>query len=178
MKIYFVIFLSLIFLTPARAQKYAIEKSLITFFSDAPIEDIQANNEKTTSLFNGSSGDIAFSVPIVEFQFQKSLMKEHFNEKYMDTERYPKSTFAGKINGYDASASGEQHVKASGKLTIHGVTHDVELPGTIEKQGDKLVMKSSFTVKLEDYKIQIPQLLWKNIAEEIAVTVTFTYKPQ
>jgi len=178
MKFYVIIFLLLTIIIPAQAQKYAIEKSLITFFSDAPVEDIQANNQKTTSLFNSSSGDIAFSVPIAEFQFQKSLMQQHFNEKYMDTERYPKSTFTGKVNGYDASASGEQRVTAIGKLTIHGVTQDVELPGTIEKQGDKFVMKSSFTVKLEDYKIKIPQLLWQNIAEQIAVTVTLTYKPQ
>ena len=67
-------------------------------------------------------------------------------------------------------------MKAQGKLTIHGVTKDVEIPGTIEKQGDKLVMKSVFIVKLADYKVDIPKLMWQNIAEQVEVTVNFTYK--
>jgi polyisoprenoid-binding protein YceI len=160
------------------AQKYTTEKTFVSFFSDAAIEDITAKNKKSTSLFNAETGDIAFSVPIKEFEFAKSLMKEHFNEKYMDTEKYPKSTFQGKVTGFNPQASGVQNAKAQGKLSIHGVTKDVEIPGTIEKQGDKLLMKSKFVVKLEDYKIEIPQLLWQNIAEQVEVTVDFVYKPQ
>ncbi len=105
-------------------------------------------------------------------------MKEHFNEKYMETEKYPKSTFQGKVSGYDPNATGTQNVSSKGKLTIHGETKEVEIPGTIEKQGEKLLMKSKFIVKLEDYKITIPQLLWQNIAEQVEVTVDFTFKPQ
>jgi polyisoprenoid-binding protein YceI len=160
------------------AQKYVTEKSFVSFFSDAAIEDITADNTKSSGIFNVATSDIAFSIPIKEFEFAKSLMKEHFNEKYMDTEKYPRSTFQGKVSGYDPQGSGVQKAKATGKLTIHGVTKDVELPGTIEKQGDKLLIKSRFMVKLEDYKIAIPQLLWQNIAEEVEVTVDFVFKPQ
>ena len=162
----------------SHAQKYTTEKSFVSFFSDAAIEDITAENTKSAGVFNAETSDIAFSVPIKEYQFAKSLMKEHFNEKYMETEKYPKSTFQGKISGYDANATGVQNVTSTGKLTIHGVTKEVEIPGTIEKQGDKIMMKSKFIVKLEDYKIAIPQLLWQNIAEQVEVTVDFTFKPQ
>jgi polyisoprenoid-binding protein YceI len=160
------------------AQKYTVEKSFVSFYSHAAIEDITADNTKAVSIFNASTADIAFSIPIKEFQFAKSLMKEHFNEKYMDSEKYPKSTFQGKIVGFDSKATGAQNVKATGKLTIHGETKEVELPGTIEVLGTNLVMKSKFIVKLEDYKIAIPQLMWQNIAEQVEVTVDFTYKPQ
>ncbi len=159
----------------ANAQKYTSEKSTVTFFSSATLEDIKADNTKASSVFDASNGNIAFVVPINEFQFKKSLMQEHFNEKYMETEKYPKSTFQGKIVGFDPNAA-TQNVKAQGKLTIHGVTKDVEIPGTIEKQGDKLVMKSVFIVKLADYKVDIPKLMWQNIAEQVEVTVNFTYK--
>ncbi|HYG17863.1 MAG TPA: YceI family protein [Ohtaekwangia sp.] len=162
----------------AVAQKYVTEKSFVSFFSDAAIEDITADNTKSSGIFNLATSDIAFSIPIKEFEFAKSLMKEHFNEKYMDTEKYPRSTFQGKVSGFDPQGSGVQQAKATGKLTIHGVTKDVELPGTIEKQGDKLRLKSKFMVKLEDYKIAIPQLLWQNIAEQVEVTVDFVFKPQ
>lgn len=162
----------------AKAQKYSTEKTFVSFFSDAAIEDITAENTKTVGVFNAATGEIAFSVPIKDYEFAKSLMKEHFNEKYMETEKYPKSTFQGKITGFDPNATGPQDVKSAGKLTIHGQTKEVEIPGTIEKQGDKLIMKSKFIVKLEDYKIAIPQLLWQNIAEQVEVTVDFTFKPQ
>jgi polyisoprenoid-binding protein YceI len=162
----------------AEGQKFSTEKTFIKFFSDAAIEDITAENTKTVGVFNAATSDIAFSVPIKEYEFEKSLMKEHFNEKYMETEKFPKSTFQGKVTGYDVNATGAQNVSSKGKLTIHGQTHDVEIPGTIEKQGDKLIMKSKFVVKLEDYKIAIPQLLWQNIAEQVEVTVDFTFKPQ
>jgi polyisoprenoid-binding protein YceI len=163
----------------ASAQKFVTEKTFVTFFSHASIEDIKADNKKAVGIFNNATSDIAFSVPISEFQFAKSLMQEHFNEKYMESDKYPKSTFQGKISDYNSSsAAGIQNVKAAGKLTIHGVTNDVNIPGTIEKQGDKLLMKSKFKVKLQDYKVAIPQLLWQNIAEEVEVTLEFTFKPQ
>jgi polyisoprenoid-binding protein YceI len=162
----------------AIAQKYSTETTFVSFFSDAAIEDIKADNKKTAGVFNSATGDIAFSVPIKDYEFEKSLMKEHFNEKYMETEKYPKSTFQGKVSGYDLNATGLQNVTSKGKLTIHGETKEVEIPGTIEKQGEKLLMKSKFIVKLEDYKIAIPQLLWQNIAEQVEVTVDFTFKPQ
>src|SRR5690349_8061189 len=84
------------------SQKYVAEKSQITFFSDAALEDITATNKKASSIFNSANGEIVFSVPISEFQFAKSLMQEHFNEKYMESDKYPKSTFQGKIENYDA----------------------------------------------------------------------------
>ncbi|HMG92985.1 MAG TPA: YceI family protein [Chryseolinea sp.] len=160
------------------AQKYVTEKTFVSFFSDAAIEDITAENKTASGIFNSATNDIAFSIPIKDFEFAKSLMKEHFNEKYMDTEKYPKSTFRGKISGFDIKGGGVQNVKATGQLTIHGQTRDIDLPGTIEKQGDKLIMKSKFIVKLEDYKVKIPQLMWQNIAEQVEVTVDFTFSPQ
>jgi hypothetical protein len=162
----------------ASAQKYVTEKTFVSFFSDAAIEDITANNKKAAGIFNSATSDIAFSIPINEFQFAKSLMQEHFNEKYMESDKYPKSTFQGKISEYNNGATSVQNVKAAGKLTIHGITNDINVPGTIEKQGDKLLMRSKFKVKLQDYKIAIPQLLWQNIAEEVEVTLEFTFKPQ
>jgi len=159
-------------------QKYSTEKSLVSFFSDAAIEDITATNKKVSGLYNPTTGDIVFSIPISEFQFAKSLMQEHFNEKYMESDKYPKATFQGKVSGIDISNKDSQQAKAIGKLTIHGVTNDVEIPGTLERQDNKLVMKTKFIVKLADYKIAIPQLLWQNIAEQVEVTSEFTFKPQ
>lgn len=162
-----------------KGQVYQVEKSSIIFFSDAPLEDIKAVNTQTRALVDISKSEIAFEVPIIHFEFEKDLMKQHFNEKYMDTEKYPTSKFGGKLIGFDKSKSGIQQVTASGKLTIHGVTKEVKIPGTVEMKSDnKIEMKSKFIVKLEDYKIKIPQIVWQNIAEEVEVTLEFVMKPK
>src|ERR1700754_2432839 len=163
--------------TAAFAQKYTAEKAFISFYSDAPLEDITADNKKVTTIFNSGTGDIVFSVPMKEFKFAKSLMQQHFNEKYVESEKYPKATFQGKIAGFNPGTTGVQNGKAQGKLTIHGVTKDIDVPGTIEAQGKKLVMKSKFKVKVADYDIEIPQIVFNNIAEEVEVTIDFLYKP-
>jgi polyisoprenoid-binding protein YceI len=162
----------------AFSQKYRVEKSRVSFFSDAAVEDISAYNEKASGIFNAANGEIVFSIPINEFQFEKSLMQEHFNEKYMDSDKFPKALFQGTVSGYDSKQTGSQQARAAGKLTIHGVTRDIDVNGTLEKQKDKFVMKAKFPVKLADYQIEIPQLLWQNIAEEVEVTVDFTFKAQ
>jgi polyisoprenoid-binding protein YceI len=161
----------------AFAQKYMLESSTISFFSDAAIEDITASNTKTSGLIDVSTLSIAFSVPISEFQFEKSLMKEHFNEKYMESDKYPKATFQGKLTSFNLEP-GIQNSTATGKLVIHGISRDVSIPGTIEYTEGKLILNTRFMVKLEDHKIKIPQLLWQNIAEQVEVTANLTYKPQ
>jgi hypothetical protein len=176
MKIALIFVISLLTSIAGTAQKYSSEKGLITFFSDAAIEDIKAENNMVGSLFNSASGELVYIVKIKDFKFEKLLMREHFNEKYMEIEKFPKSTFQGKVVGFTANASGEQKVKAVGKLTIHGVTKDVDIPGTLEVAGGKIVLKSKFMVKLADYNIKIPTLVWQNIAEEVEVKVEFTYK--
>ena len=160
----------------AHAQKFEAERAFVQFYSKAAIEDITAKNEKATALFDASSGAIAFVVPIDQFIFPKSLMQEHFNEKYLESERYPQSTFQGHIQGYNAEATGEQTASAQGKLTIHGVTRDVNIPGQIVKTDKGLTMKSKFMVELKDYKIEIPRLMWQNIAERVEVTIEFAFR--
>jgi polyisoprenoid-binding protein YceI len=159
------------------AQKYTAEKTFVSFYSAAPLEDITAENTKTTTIFNTTTGDIAFSVPMKEFRFAKSLMREHFNEKYVESEKFPKATFQGKVVDFKPGSAGVQQVKAQGKLTIHGVTKDVDVPGTIEVKGNKLEVKSKFMVKVADYNIEIPQLVLNNIAEQVEVRINFVYKP-
>lgn len=175
----FLLAVSLTFLaTEVMSQKYVVDKSNVVFFSDAAIEDITANNKKSSGIFSIETSEIVFSIPITEFQFAKSLMQEHFNEKYMESDKFPKSTFKGKVTGFDPKGADTQQATATGQLFIHGVTQDVTIPGTIQKVKDKLQFKTKFIVKLADYKIEIPQLLWQNIAEQVEVTADFTFKPQ
>jgi len=159
------------------AQKYKSEESEITFFSEAAIENIAATNSKSTSLFNRETGEIAFLVPIDGFKFEKSLMQQHFNEKYMESHKFPTATFKGKIVGFEKAFNGNSEVRAIGKLTIHGQSNEVEIGGLLKLVNEKITMSSSFMIELEDYKIKIPKLLWQNIAERVEVNIEFIYGP-
>lgn len=157
------------------SQRYIAEHGLISFYSDAPVEDITATNNNVTSIFTASTGAIAFSVPISDFEFEKKLMKEHFNDKYMESTRFPRSTFAGTIAGYSMTTTGQQRVRAQGKLTIHGIVKDIDVPGSFEVSNGTIKMKTRFNVLVADYGIKIPQILWQNISDQIQVTVDLTY---
>jgi polyisoprenoid-binding protein YceI len=162
---------------PVFAQLFSASRSFVEFYSHSPVEDIKASNTKAAAVCNMDENTVAFSIPIADFQFDKALMKDHFNEKYMETEKFPKSTFAGILSSFKKEP-GVQQVIASGKLSIHGVERDVVIPGTVEWKGDQLSMKSKFIVVLEDYKIIRPQILWQNIAEQVEITIDFTFNPK
>lgn len=161
----------------AYSQKYTLVKSSVQFFSDATIEDIKSENTKSSGLLNLSNGDAVFSIPIKDFEFDKALMKDHFNEKYLESHKFPKAIFQGKFLDLKKDVLVEQPVKVIGKLTIHGVTKEITIPGTMEWKGNQIIARSTFTIRLEDYNVAIPQLLWQNIAEEVEVTVEFIYQP-
>jgi len=167
--------ISIISVNASFAQTYILEKGTVTFFSSAPLEDIKATNNNTRSVFDSDKGDIVFSIPIKEFQFKKSLMQEHFNEKYLESDKFPKSSFSGKVSGF-TKGTANGNVWAEGTLEIHGVKNQVKIPGTLNFSGDQVHIECKFVVKLEDYKIKIPSLLFQNIAEEVEVSLNYDYK--
>lgn len=169
--------ITFLFLLPlvSHAQKFKSDSSYVRFFSEAPLENIEAFNVKGASVIDLSTGNFAFSVPVNQFQFDKSLMQEHFNENYLETEKYPKTTFKGAFDP-KVFQEGEQDITASGEFYIHGQTKTVEITGTVQKAQDAVIIQATFPVRLEDYKIKIPKAVFYNIAEEVEVTVYFGYK--
>lgn len=151
--------------------KYKTSTGSISFFSSTTLEDIKANNNQVTALLS-SSGAVAVIVSIKSFEFDKSLMQTHFNENYMESDKFPKSTFDGKITNMadvKLNTNGTYSVTVAGKLTIHGVTKEVSEKGTVEVSGTNITIKAKFKVKLPDYNIKNDKT--NNISNEIEVTV-------
>lgn len=175
MKVIGFIFL-VFFCLPVWGQTYTIADSRISFYSSAPVEDIEAISTKSRSLFEAETGHIAFVIPISSFEFKKKLMQEHFNEKFMESHKYPEATFTGILSGYEPGRAGPQQARAVGKLMIHGVSRPLETEGTLEFKGDEVLIEASFPVTVEDYDIEIPSLLFYNIAEVVDVKVEGRFK--
>jgi hypothetical protein len=150
----------------------------IDFFSKASLEDIEAINKNPIIVCKPETGDLQFAVVMTQFKFKSALMEEHFNENYVESEKFPKATFIGKVNEkIDMTKDGENKVTVTGKMTIHGVTKEVTADGTIAKKEEDLVIGSTFKIKVADYNIKVPSLYVKNIAEVVDVTVKGTLEP-
>lgn len=158
---------------------YSCRNASFSFYSSAPLEDIEAKTDRGVSAINLKTGSVYFKVPVNTFQFRKKLMQEHFNENYLETEKYPYAEFKGKIvePTADLSKEGTHNVTVEGVLSIHGVEKTYKEKGTITVQNGQVTSSSKFNVRLEDHKIKIPTLVIKNIAEVVEVTVKANYSP-
>ena len=156
------------------AQKYMTRTGKVTFFSSTPIENIEAINNEAAAAIDPATGDMVYQVPIKSFRFQNQLMQEHFNESYMESDKFPKAVFKGKLanpGGVNFQKDGSYPATAAGQLTIHGVTKNVNIPGTIVVSRGQVTANSKFRVKTADYGIRIPGVAAGKIAESIEVTV-------
>lgn len=166
----------------AQAQKYIDKAGTIAFFSSAPLEDIKAASKQASSVIDASTQELVALVMMKSFVFDKSLMQEHFNENYIESDKYPKATFKGKLAGFDQLAKTPgltQKVKVNGEMNLHGVSKPFETEAEITWLDDKSFKAHAvFKIKLEDYKIEIPTLVFQNIAEVVDVTLDFNYKLQ
>lgn len=148
----------------------------ISFFSEAPVENISAINKDVKALINAKNNEVAFIVTNVGFKFEKPLMEEHFNENYMESHKYKISVFKGKIiDEVDFTKDGTYEVTAKGTLDIHGVTVEREIKGKLTISNGKINLTSEFDVALKDHKIKIPSVVVKNIAEVVKVTVNINF---
>jgi len=162
----------------ANAQKYYTKNGNISFFSKASLENIQADNNQVMSVLNTQTGDMQFSVLIKSFHFEKALMEEHFNENYLESDKFPKATFKGVISDVSKisfTTDGMYNVSVTGDLTLHGVTKKITSTGTITVKGGKISADSKFNIKLADYNVSIPKLVKDNIAESVEVKVVALY---
>ncbi|MEM8909138.1 MAG: YceI family protein [Bacteroidota bacterium] len=166
-------------LSIVQAQKYFTRMGKVDFFSKAPLETIEAHNEKATSVVDLATGKIQFAVLIKAFQFEKALMQEHFNENYLESDQYPKASFRGQIQdwpAFDWTKSGTYPIQVMGTMTLHGVQQEIELPATFYVQDGKMAAQASFELLLADYEIAIPKIVRDNIAKTVRISVAVDYE--
>ena len=161
--IFIILFLSTININ---AQVFIAYNGEISFFSSTPLEDISAINKKVSSVYDIETKDIVFQLKITDFIFPISLMQEHFNENYLESDIYPTSTFVGKVVKIENNIA-----SVVGDLTIHGVTNKIEANGILQATSEKINISAKFNILLNDYDIDIPKIVMYKIAEEIEIDI-------
>lgn len=166
-------------LNTANAQKYFTKTGTIKFFSHTTLEDIKAENRKVVSILDSKTGALEFSLLMKGFDFPNDLMEQHFNESYVESDKFPKATFKGTvtdISKVDFTKDGSYTVNYTGKLTIKDVTKDITGTATIVVKGDKVTATTNkLKIKPKDYNISIPATAAGKIADELDVDITMDY---
>ncbi len=169
-------------LTPASGQDslWFTRTGRIYFISHTDIIDIDANNNQVGSFLNVKTGEVAFSLLMKTFEFSLPLAEEHFNENYVESEKFPKATFKGKILSFDPARldlDADYPVEAQGDLTIHGITSKVLEKGVLRKTAEEIRLKARFEIRLDTYKIKVPNIVADRVAQVIPIDIDILYKP-
>ena len=179
-KVIAAVFLACVCTAVGAQNKFSVEKGEINFTSNAELELIKASSDKVQGLIDPSTNQFAFTIDIKSFRgFNSELQREHFNEKYMESERFPKARFSGKIiEQVDFNTPGTYEVRAKGDLEIHGQRQTRIIKSTINIAGGKVRIESRFFIPLADHNISIPNIVSQKIATEIEVDFRATMVSQ
>lgn len=173
-KIILILFVFGMLSTSANAQRFLTKNGHVWFHSEAPLETIEAHNKQANAALDVDSGDFVFKILMKSFIFEKALMQEHFNENYVESDKFPNATFKGKIinmKSIDFTKPGNYSGTVEGDLTIHGITKPVSAEGIFDVDKDVIRGKAKFAVAIADYNISIPGAVAGKIAEEVDVHV-------
>ena len=161
------------------SQQFYTDKGVTKFDgSKAAFEPIKATNNNSVSIIDSKTGQIAAVILISQFDFRLGLMQEHFNENYLESNVYPKSTFEGQIKNFSINELNQdfKEHEIEGVLTIKGVNKDIITKAKIRKIDEKIELSSGFSVMLSDYKVKIPKIVFKKIDEEVKINLNFVYE--
>ncbi|MBD3750714.1 MAG: YceI family protein [Sphingobacteriales bacterium] len=170
----FIIVLFLIFrFQELSAQDYRAKEIYIHFFSPAPIADIEAISNRAVADLHLAKKEVEMTINIASFKFKKALMQTHFNEKYMESDKFPTASFKGKfIDNFNLNKDGVYQFNVEGKFKIHGVEKNKTVPCKIIVKDQKIVLETKFKLLSADFKIKAPDIIYRKVGQEVTIDVT------
>ncbi|SHK58378.1 YceI family protein [Chryseobacterium polytrichastri] len=163
------------------AQKYLSKEGKVSFEASVPLfEDVYALDKTNVAVLNTDTGELATLSVVKNFKFKVKLMEEHFNESYAESEKYPKTSFKGKIQNFDKNklSATPQKYTVNGILNFHGVNKEVSSIANIYTKDGKILMQGAFSVKPVDYKVTVPKMVTKKVAENVKIKYDYILTKQ
>ena len=177
-KLVLCIVLGLLFMNVGAQDRFFTKDAKINFNSSTPLEDIVAESNQATTFIDIDKNEVAFSVLTTSFKFRRALMEEHFNENYMESSKFPKAKFTGKIiTPVDWKSEKQVVVDVKGQLTMHGMTKDMTIKALIKLGKGQIVGSAEIKVTPEDFNISIPSAVRDKIAKEVTIKINAIYTP-
>ncbi|MES2811427.1 MAG: YceI family protein [Bacteroidota bacterium] len=156
--------------------KIVTKTGTTTFEASVPsFEEVKATNKNSGCVLNTQTGDIVGLVFMKGFQFRLALMQEHFNENYMESDKYPKGIFKGKIDNFDYNqlTTQKQDFIITGTIEMHGKSKDIRITSKIYKTGNTVFLSSNFDLNTDDFNIELPLLIRSKVAKKVSVALDY-----
>ena len=170
--------LGMVFLNAGAQSRFFTKDAKININSSTPVEDIVAESNQATTIIDIDKNEIVFSVLTTSFKFRRALMEEHFNENYMESAKFPKAKFNGKIvSPIDWKSEKAVLVDIKGVLTMHGVSNEITLKAQITPGKIKIIASAEVRVSPEAFNIPIPSAVRDKIAKEVTIKIDADYAP-
>ncbi|AMC11884.1 hypothetical protein Lupro_11675 [Lutibacter profundi] len=178
MKILYTLIFTLLVISQVKSQdKFITKTGYVSFFSHSLVEDIKAENNQGLSIIDTKTGEIVVQLLMRSFMFKKSLMQEHFNENYIESDTYPKAIFKGKILNYNQLVNENSDAEIEGTLFVHGKEKEIKIKVKAHKISEEIIISGDFKVEVADFDIKIPRIVVNNIAKIVKVSFEFHYTP-
>lgn len=162
------------------AQEKVLTKSGVTTFeaSVPSFEEVKATNKLSGCVLNTKTGEIVGLLMMKNFKFKSALMEEHFNENYMESDKYPKGVFKGKIENFNSEklSSNTQDFTINGTMEIHGKSKEVSITAKISKKENSIFLSSNFNLNTDDFGIELPVLVRSKVAKKVNVQIDYSLK--
>lgn len=177
-KLIVLIAFGLLFFNAGAQNRFFTKDAKINFNSSTPLEDIIAESNQATTFIDIDKNEVVFSVLTTSFKFRRALMEEHFNENYMESAKFPKAKFTGKIiTPVDWKSEKTVIADVKGDLTMHGVTKEVTLKAQITPGKSKIAATTELKITPEMFNIAIPSAVRDKIAKEVTIKIDVIYAP-
>lgn len=177
-KIALLVLVALCSFTPIQEKKMTKTGTIIFEASVPSFEEVRGKNSAVTCILNTSNGEVAALALMKGFRFKIALMEEHFNENYIESSKYPKANFKGKIENFDVSKinTTSEDYTIKGKLELHGKSKDITTTAKIKKIGTDIEVKTNFPVNISDFDIEIPSVVSKKVSKKVIIDCNFLLK--
>lgn len=152
-----------------QAQVLSFHHGKVAFYTSSMVSDIDAISEEVAVKLDLSTGTVDIKIPIQSFEFEYEMMQDHFNEEYLESDKYPDATFQGKVTQDLSNIVEKQEIDVSGALTIHGVSKEITFKATIEQKEGFTLVKCKFPIVFKDFKVEEPSILTKSVATDVEV---------
>jgi YceI-like domain len=155
-------------------ERWYTKEGKVAFYCDGSAEKIEAFTNKGVCVIDATTGQVEMSVLMKAFTFEKALMQEHFNENYVESDKFPKAVFKGTAEDVASvkwTTDGVYPLKLKGQMTLHGVTKDFTTAATITVKGGKPIGNTTFIITLADYNIEIPKVVQDKVTEKVRIVV-------
>ena len=160
----------------AHSQVLNFDHGEVEFYTSSILSDIEASSEEIQATIDLQTKQVDITIPIESFEFEYEMMQDHFNEEYMESDKYPNATFQGTISEDISNLSAVKEVSVAGQLTIHGVTKESSFKAQLSKKDEFTMVKCKFTIVFSDYDVDEPSILTKSVAKDVEMKSTLYLK--